>query len=55
MISRRVILSSCQNEKSVLVEDAAHAKFTGDPGPYAAKQKEHTERQSDASSEASAV
>ena len=50
-----VILSSCQDEKSVLVENAAHANITDDLRPYAAKQKGPTERQRDVSSEASAA
>lgn len=55
MISKRVILRSCQDEKSVLVEDAAHANITDGLRPYAAKQKGRTERPSDVSNEASAA
>jgi hypothetical protein len=52
LIFKRAILTSCQEERSMLVEDVAPASIIDGQGPYAERQKGDTEGQSDVPKEA---
>jgi hypothetical protein len=52
LISKGVTLSSCQEERSMLLEDAAPASIRDGQGRYVEKQKEDIEAQSDVPREA---